>query len=108
MHLHQREEEVVERREMGKEVVGLKHSADGLAVGLQARFVALEYPSGEGDAAGHREIEPGEDPQERCFAAAGGADQHQRPDVAGGKREPVEHCRAGKALREISNDQIHG
>ena len=107
MDMNQRQSEVVERREMGEEVVGLEDGPHFAPVGEEPGFIARHRHPGEAHAPLFCEIEPGEDPQERGLAAAGGADEDQRPDVARGEIEPVENGRCPVRLRETLDDKLH-
>ena len=107
MDMNQRQGEVVEGGEVGEEVVGLEDGADFPPVGEEPRFIARHRHAGEAHAPLFCEIEPGEDPQERRLAAAGGADEDQRPDVARGEIEPIEDGRCPERLRESLDDKLH-
>ena len=99
--------EVVEGRKMGKKVVGLEDGADLTPVGEEPGFIARQHGAGKAHASLHREIEPGEDPQERRLAAAGGADEDERPDVARLQIEPIKDGRLPVGLRESLDDKLH-
>ena len=99
--------EVVEGGEVGEKVVGLEDGADMAPVVEEPWFVARQRLPGEAHAPLHREIEPGEDPQERRLPAAGGADEDERPDVARLQIEPIEDGRRPVGLRESFDDKLH-
>jgi hypothetical protein len=107
MDMNKRQGEVVEGGEMGDEVLGLEHGPHFAPVGEEPGFIARQQGAGEAHAPLHREIEPGEDPQERRLAAAGGADEDEGPDVAGGEVEPIEDGRLPVRLRESLDDKLH-
>ena len=118
MHVHQRKEEVVHRSQMGKEVVCLEDGAHRSPVPPQSLLVAGQGLAVEAHGAGRGQVEAGEDPQERRLAATGGAHEHERPDLDGREREPIEHGGGaggpapvgphGKALHEVGDDEVHG
>ena len=107
MHVDERQQEVVERREMRKQIVGLEHGAHGLAIVAQGGLVAGQGLPVKCDAAGRRHVEPGEDPQQCRLATTRGAHEHERLDVAGGEREAVEHGGAVELLHEVTNVEFH-
>ena len=107
VHGDERQEQIVERGQVREEIVGLKDGADRLAVPSQRLLVAGQRAAVEGHAAGHRHVEPGEDPQERRLAAAGRAHEHERLNLAGGECEPVEHRGGVEPLREVCDVKFH-
>ena len=105
--VHEREEQVVERGEVGKKIVGLEHGAHRPPVGEERHLVARQSLAVERHAAGHGDVEAGEDPQERRLAATRWPHEYERLDLAGDECEPVEHRRALEPLHEVVDVEPH-
>ena len=87
----QPEDDVLGHVEMGEERIALEDHGDAPLRGLQRRHV----PPADDDAAGAGNIEPGDEPQGRGLAAAGGAEQGH--ELASGHGETGVRDRRGLA-----------
>jgi hypothetical protein len=81
MHLDERQQHVLARGEVRKQVVCLENGADAAAVREQVVFVEMRLRGRRWLRlpVGHRQ--PGDDAQQGRLAAAGGADDRQRVDI---------------------------
>ena len=95
VHLHEREGDVLQRGEMRKQIVGLEHGADAPAmrderlVVLEVDLLAVENHPAAADVG---KIEPRQDAQQRGFAAARRADQHQPLHLGQIDRDVLQHA----------------
>ena len=83
----------------------LRDVADVPGLGGDVQAGCLQHAAVEQDAAAIRGLKPGDQPQQRRLAAAGGAEQGD--DVAGGDGEvdPAQHLAPAPELAEAFNDQ---
>src|SRR5579883_1699776 len=101
-----REEHVLERRELGQQVVELVDEAEIAAADAGARIVA-QLPAG--NAADHhlaaiRPLEEAGDMEQRGFAGARGADKGHDLAGAHGERYAAQHLEGGVALAVGAHD----
>jgi len=107
VHVDERQQEIVHGGEMRKQIVCLEDRADRAAITPQGRFVAGQGGAVEDHAARCRHVEARENPQERRFAAARRADEHEAADVTRREFEAVEHGRRVEPLREAGDAEVH-
>ncbi|MFT3850332.1 MAG: hypothetical protein QM739_17155 [Propionivibrio sp.] len=81
MHLDQRQQHVLARGEVRKQVVGLEDGADAAPVGEQVVFVEGDFAAVDGKAAGIGRRQPGDDAQQSRLATARGTDDRQRVEI---------------------------
>ena len=109
MHLLQREEEILQRGEVGEEVVGLEDDAELAAVGAEGGFAGeVDGLSIEGDGARIRLHEAGDDAEERGFPPAARADEGegaQRTEIGG---DAIEDGAGGVGFGEGGEGEAHG
>ncbi len=107
VHVDERQEQVVQSGEMGKEIVGLEHRADGPPIGSQAAIIPGQAMPFEGDAPRDGHVEPGQDAEEGRFPTTRRADEHEGMDVSRGEREFVEHGGRAETLHQTVDDKLH-
>ena len=99
----QAEGDVLEHAHVAEQRVVLEHEADvTFARALRQRVLAVE-----GDFAGIRPVEAGDDPQQRGLAGAGGAEQREQLAVIDLEVDTVERCKAAELLDEIFDFNGH-
>ena len=98
--LFERERDVLECGEVGEEVEGLEHDAEGSSVGEEGGFVCGKGMTVEVEGSAVWALEARDDAQERGFSAAGGADEDQAADGADLGVDAVEDVRAAEVFGE--------
>ena len=111
--MHEREEEVLHRSEVGEEVVCLEDRTHRAAITDQALLTPRQWLAVEGDGAGGGHVESGENPQERRLAPSRRSDEDKRLNVARLEVETVEHgrlrsrARVDELLHEVMDREVH-
>ncbi len=101
---HQRHGDVLRRRQMRIERVGLEDHRDVAVGGMGRGHVA----AGKHDLAAVGRLEPGENAQERALAASGRADQRDELARFRLQRHPLEDLVAAEGFRDVAeNERAH-
>lgn len=98
VHFFERQRDVLERRQMRKQIEGLKHRADCPAMAEQKILLEDDAFAVDPDRAGVGKSEAADDPEQRRFAAAGGADERERVNFVQRERYVRQHAMAVEAL----------
>ena len=101
------EHDVIERGEMGEEVVGLEDGADLAAVFAEGFLVARERGAIDGDGAGVWAFKAGEDAEEGGFPAAAGADEDEGVDRREIEGDVVEDAMGAEAFGNAGEFESH-
>jgi hypothetical protein len=81
VHFFERQRDVFQRGHVRKKIEGLEHRADGAPMPQQRLVVIFDRLVVQDDRAAGRIFEPGDDPQQGRFAAAGRPDQREAMDI---------------------------
>ena len=102
-HLH-RKGEIVLHRHMRKQRVGLEHQPDVAFLRRRAAHIGIA----DQHAAARRHVEAGDQPQQRCLAAAGRTHQRDEAAVRDGQIDAFQRLDLAEALRQsFDRDASH-
>jgi hypothetical protein len=85
--------------EVRKKSVTLEDGVNRAKMGRDAQCVSVPQPNG----AGIGKVESGNDAQERCFSATGGAEQGKEFAAPDGERDFAQRFRLAKAARDLAD-----
>jgi hypothetical protein len=109
VHMNERECDVFDGSQVGKQIVGLEDEPGSKAMPAQSVFIAERKDGAiDLDGAGVGGLQTGEKPEQGGFAAAGRSDEDEGMDIPEFEVDLLEHGSAVEGFGEIMQAEVHG